>query len=179
MATMIRIGITGKPGVGKSTIVKTVIEGLRARNFSIGGILTSEVREGGRRVGFIIEDINTGRKGILAHINQQGPKVGKYGVNMKDLDDLGAKAIREAKLKADIIIIDEIGPMELKSRNFIDAVEEAMDSDKNMIVTVHQRSREGLVRKIKDNFEMFEVTEENRGGMAEEILKRVNREILR
>lgn len=164
----IRVGITGKPKIGKSTIIKEVIGRLKAEGIAVGGMLTSDIHESGRRVGFSIEDINSGVMGILAHVHQRGPKVGKYGVNLTDLDSIGANSIKDAVASPDIavIFVDEIGPMELKSMRFIAAVEEAMKSDKRLIVSVHQRSEHELVRRIKHDFEIIVVTEENRDEIA-------------
>jgi len=176
----IRIGITGKPRIGKSTIIKAVISRLKAEGISVGGMLTADIREGGVRVGFSLEDINTCEKGILAHIHlhQKGRgkkvKVGKYAVNLADLDSIGANSIKNALAQPDpiIIIVDEIGPMELKSKNFIETVEEAIESAKSMLVSVHQKSEHELVKRVKKEFEMFEVTEENRDEMANRIIQR-------
>ena len=160
----IRVGITGKPKIGKSTIIKEVIRRLKVEGMVVGGMLTSDIHERGRRVGFSIEDITSGVMGILAHVHQEAPKVGKYGVNLIDLDSIGANSIKDAVASPDIavIFVDEIGPMELKSMRFIAAVEEAIKSDKHLIVSVHQRSEHELVRWIKRNFEIIVVTEENR-----------------
>jgi nucleoside-triphosphatase len=168
----LRIGITGKPKVGKSTVIREVIMRLKAEGIAVGGMLTAEIHEGGGRIGFSIEDIHTGVKGILAHVRQRGPKVGKYGVNLADLDSIGAHSITTvlARPEPRIIIVDEIGPMELKSRKFIEAVENAMRSEKHLIVTVHQRSDHELVRLIKSTFEILEVTEQNRNELPTIIL---------
>ncbi len=178
-----RIGITGKPRIGKSTIIKAVIKRLKAEGIAVGGMLTSDMREGGVRVGFSLEDINTGEKGILAHTHvhhrQTSPKVkvGKYTVNLVDLDSLGANSIKNALAQPDpiIIIVDEIGPMELKSKRFIEVVEEAIESDKSMLVSVHQRSEHELVRRVKKEFEMFEVTQENRDEITNRVIQRFGR----
>jgi nucleoside-triphosphatase len=173
----IRIGITGKPRVGKSTVIKEVINRLKAESIGLGGMLTADIREGGRRIGFSLEDINTGEKGILAHVHHRQigtkVKVGKYAVNLTDLDSIGANSIKNALAQPDpiIIIVDEIGPMELKSKRFIEAVEEAIESGKSMLVSVHQRSEHELVKRVKKEFEMFEVTEENRDEMANCIIQ--------
>ena len=169
-----RIGITGKPRIGKSTIIKEVIRRLKTEGIKVGGMLTADIHEHGRRVGFSIEDIRTGETGILAHVqlHRHGPNVGKYIVNLTDLDAIGAQSITSALAQAEIIIIDEIGPMELKSKPFIDAVENALSSDKQLIVTVHQRSAHDLVRRIKQTFKILEVTEANRDEMPAIVLNK-------
>ena len=62
----------------------------------------------------------------------------------------------------ELIIIDEIGTMELKSRSFIEAIERALASEKHLVVTVHQRSTHELVHRIRVTFEVLAVTEANR-----------------
>ena len=168
-----RIGITGRPGVGKSTVVRRLIERVAAEKAEkkVGGMLTAEMREQGKRTGFVVEDISTGEKGILAHIREKGPKVGKYGVNIANLERIGVSAIEKAMENADIIVIDEVGPMELKSKKFVNAVENAIESDKDMIVTVHWRANHPLVRRIKDEFDMCEVTVANRDALHVQILR--------
>ncbi|HUV02246.1 MAG TPA: NTPase [Desulfobacteria bacterium] len=170
----LRIGLTGKPRIGKSTIIKEVIGRLKAEGIVVGGMLTADMHDGGRRVGFSIEDIRTGETGILAHVqlHRHGPTVGKYTVNLTDLDAIGAHSITSALAQSDLIVIDEIGPMELKSTRFLDAVENALSSDKQLIVTVHQRSAHELVRRIKSAFEILEVTEANRDELATVIMDR-------
>lgn len=173
-AMKLRIGITGKPKIGKSTVIKGVIMRLKAEGIVAGGMLTSEIHEGGRRVGFSLEDIHSGANGILAHVHQGGPKIGKYGVNLPDLDSIGAHSITDALIAPEprFILVDEIGPMELKSRKFVEAVERAIQSDKHLIVSVHQRSDHELVRQIKRTFEMIEVTEKNRDELPAIIMQK-------
>jgi nucleoside-triphosphatase len=90
---MIRIAITGRPGVGKSTVIEKVVEEL---DVNVSGIQCSEIHSEGKRVGFKIQDIATGRAGILSHVRCSGPAVGKYHVNLADLDDIGTNAIKKS-----------------------------------------------------------------------------------
>ena len=160
--------------MGKSTVIKELIRRLKAEGIAVSGMLTADMHEGGRRVGFSIEDIKTGETGILAHVqpHRHGPQVGKYTVNLTDLDKIGAHSITSALSQSNLIIIDEIGPMELKSKRFIEAVEDALKSDTPLIVTVHQRSTHELVRRIKRTFEILEVTEANRDEMPAILLNK-------
>ncbi|UZE92837.1 MAG: NTPase [Methanosarcinales archaeon] len=165
---MNRIAIIGPPRIGKTTVCKKVSELL---NRKIGGMNTSEIRDGDR-MGFQITDLMTGATGTLAHIRGSGPMVGKYHVNLTDLDNIGANAIEHA-LDAELIVIDEIGPMELKSGRFVKAVEMALNSDKPMLVTLHQRSIHPLAERIRSEFEVIEITRENRDAIANKIVEEI------
>ena len=142
--------LTGRPGVGKTTVLLRAIELLKAEGARVGGMISREVREGGVRVGFEIVDLAGGRRGWLAHVRQKkGPRLGKYRVNMEDLDGIGVEAILRAIEEADIVVIDEVGPMELFSERFVKAVELALESGKPVLGTIHQRARGPLLDRIR------------------------------
>ena len=106
-------------------------------------MISREAREGNTRVGFEIIDLTNNKHGWLAHINQKsGPQVGKYHVNLQDLENIGAKAITDAIEKCDVIAIDEIGPMELFSQKFKQAVKQALESKKVVLAVVHAKAKD-------------------------------------
>jgi nucleoside-triphosphatase len=164
-----RIAVTGHPGIGKSTLVQKVATLSGAR---VGGVLARDKRYKDRRIGFELLDLGSGATGMLADETGDGPQLGKYRVRLDDLDQVGAKAI-ESALNSDLIIVDEIGPMELSSRRFILAVEKAIASPKPMLVVLHEWSNHRLAKKIRGSFKVITVTEENRDVLVEEIAKEI------
>jgi nucleoside-triphosphatase len=170
------IFVTGRPGVGKTSVLLRTVNGLKNRGYMVGGMISREVREGGVRVGFEIMDFSTGQRGWLAHVNQStGPQVSKYRVNLTDLDAIGVSSILDAIRNADIIIVDEIGPMELFSSAFRDAVVQAVESNKPLLGTIHFGLKDSLVDSIKEREdpEIFEVTYENRETLHNLIVDKV------
>jgi len=157
--------VTGRPGIGKTSVLLHTVEELKMKGYMIGGMLSREVREKGVRIGFEIIDFYSERRGWLAHVNQPvGPKVSKYRVNLDDLNVVGAGSIRDAAKNAQIIIIDEIGPMELFSQAFREAVVGAMNSGKPLLGTIHFRAHDPIINSIRnrDDAQIIEVTYENR-----------------
>ena len=168
--------ITGPPGVGKTTILLKAIEDLEKIGVKIGGMLSREVREKGTRIGFEIVDYKTQRQGWLAHVRQRnGPQVGKYRVNLEDLDAVGTEAIRNAVATEQIVAIDEVGPMELHSTAFKRAVVQALDSGKPVIGVIHQRARDSLVDSIRkrDDAQIIQVTYANRDQIHSFLVEKV------
>jgi nucleoside-triphosphatase len=168
--------ITGIAGIGKTTAIIRAVETLKGQGYDIGGMITKEKREGYARVGFEIQDLATQKLGWLAHVKQpNGPRIGKYRVNLSDLEDVGANAIQNATKTADIIVIDEIGPMELHSKAFKEAVVQASDSAKPVVATVHYNAADDFVRDIKtrQDAEVYEVTSENRETIHNLITERI------
>lgn len=166
---MIRVAITGSPGTGKSTVCRNVLKHLTC---TYGGMTSADIREKGERVGFEIRDIATGKQGILANKQGSGPRVGSYHVNLSDLNNIGVAAIKNA-MGTELIVIDEIAPMEFKSPEFIRAVEEALDSDKNMLVVLHQKSSHPVAERIRREFAVYAVTLENREKLVSEITENI------
>ncbi len=165
---VLRIAVTGPPGIGKSTMVMCVAETLKARGVKPGGVLARDRRYKDRRIGFELLDLASGAVGILADETGSGPQLGKYKVHPEDLDGIGAAAIERA-LECDLIIVDEIGPMELSSRKFVSAVEAAIASSLPMLVVLHEWSNHRLAKKIRSSFQVIAVSRENRDLLVAEI----------
>jgi nucleoside-triphosphatase len=167
--------LTGNPGVGKTTVLMKTVNALKESGYKVGGIISREVREGGTRVGFEIVDLRSSKRGWLAHVNQKsGPRVGKYRVNIEDLAAIGARAILDAVENCDVIAIDEIGPMELFSEKFKEAVRKALESRKLVIAIVHWKARDVLIGEARkrEDAEIITVTYENREKLHEAIVEK-------
>ena len=167
--------LTGTPGVGKTTVLLKAVEALKARDYSVGGMISREVRSCGVRVGFEILDLGSGRRGWLAHVSQRnGPQVGRYRVKMEDLDGIGAEAIVKAVESFDVLAIDEIGPMELFSEKFREAVRRAVECEKVVVGVVHWKAKDRLIEEVKnrEDIEIIVVTHENRDKLHEVITEK-------
>lgn len=161
--------LCGKPGCGKTTLVAKVLEKLEGEN--LGGFITLEMREKSERVGFKIVSLS-GEEAILAHKDIESPyRVSKYGVDIEKLEDVGVDALIKATLEADIVVIDEIGKMELCSELFKLSVIKVLESDKMVLATIKE-VEDPFVEKIKamPNTRVLNITEKNRDGLTDKIL---------
>jgi nucleoside-triphosphatase len=162
--------------VGKSTVVRKVARRIQQDDIKVGGMISADLRSGSARLGFEIRDLMTGKVGLLAHINQTtGPRIGRFHVKGEDLDKIGTEAILSAIKHADLIVIDEVGPMELTSSRFKDAVREALACSKPLLGTVHQSAQDPLVQAIRTDrtVEVIEVTRQNRDSLPNVLLERL------
>jgi nucleoside-triphosphatase len=168
--------LTGAPGIGKTTVVSKVVDTLKTRGVSVGGMISQEVRQDGARFGFEIIDLGTGKHGWLAHVNQKtGPKVGKYRVNIADLEGVGVEAIEVAMKNCAVVAVDEVGPMELFSSRFKEAVKGVLESRKVVLAVVHAKAHDLLITEAKQHSgaEIFVVTTANRNGLAELLTNKI------
>ncbi len=164
---MVKIAVTGRPGIGKTTFCLKVYERLK-HTCEVCGFVTLEVREKGKRVGFKLLDLKTGKSEWLAKVGKGRITVGKYVVFTENLD----KFINTLHCEG-IIILDEVGPMELKSKKFVDKVEELLKSDKSMLFSIHFRSKHPLVEKIRKNFEVIVLNESNRNLLVDKVVEKL------
>ncbi|MEM2883272.1 MAG: NTPase [Nitrososphaerales archaeon] len=169
--------LTGEPGSGKTTAIMKIVNTVRAKGYSIGGVVSLEKRVKGVRMGFDIVDLLSGNRVLLASVEQKmGPRVGKYRVNLKGLSDLAAKALIEAAQRCDLIVCDEIGPMEMASPEFRKAVKEAVSSGKPIIGVIHKHLRDPLADELRasEDVEVVEIDLYN----SDEIVSKISEVVL-
>jgi nucleoside-triphosphatase len=160
--------LTGRPGSGKTTLIRRLLD---SSKIEAGGFFTREVRVGGARQGFEIVTLE-GERGILAHVDIRGRhRVGKYGVDLTTLDTLGVSAVLRAAEAGELVVIDEIGPMELLSARFRSAVLDVLDLGVPLLGTIVRRSTPFTDRiKMRDDVRVVEVRPDNRDAVLEEVL---------
>ncbi len=176
-----KIGITGLPGAGKTHALMKVIEMLESEEIEIGGMITQSIIEDKKRVGFRIIDWKTKKTAVLAHIDINSKfKVGRFGVDLNALEEVGVSSLKNAAEEADVVVIDEVGRMEVESESFVETVEDALDLEKSIILTLHKKSRNPLLQDIRrrDDVRILEVTPINRNLLPYKIMKLMKGELL-
>ena len=168
-----KILLEGRPAVGKTTVVRRLAELLREKGIVLGGFLTEELREARRRVGFSVETLD-GDRAVLAHIDFEGPpRVGKYGVDLDAFEGIALPALARAT-ESELLLIDEVGKMELASTAFRAAVDDCFGWPIAIVATV-QLARHPLTDKLKSrrDVETIRVTAANRGDLPTELAERI------
>ena len=174
MVSDIKIGITGLPGSGKTYALLRVIEMLKDEELKIGGMIDEPIGDGRHKTGFTCRDLLTGQKEIFASTDIESKvMVGKLGLDLAKLEEIGVAAIKSACDSCDIIVIDEVGKMEVESEAFVEAVKEALEADKPMLITLHKKSRNPLLQDIRrrDDVRILEVTPTNRNLLPYKIIR--------
>lgn len=162
--------LTGRPGVGKTTAIKKVADELGDR---AGGFYTEEIRgSSGRRQGFRLVTLD-GHETVMAHtdLRDEGrPQVSRYGVDVEAIEDVGVAATQRAMASDKVIIVDEIGKMELFCGAFKEAMSEAVESENPVLATIMRGSRPWVDElKAREQVEVWEVTVENRDELPERV----------
>ncbi|MBW2039941.1 MAG: NTPase [Deltaproteobacteria bacterium] len=164
--------LTGPPGIGKTTVVQKVLKGVYLK---AGGFFTQEMRKGGKRVGFSLKTLE-GEEGVLAHIDYKGRcRVGKYVVDLPLFEAMALPALEEGLREKELIIIDEIGKMELFSQRFQEMVKQILDQEERHLLGVIHQGREPFIASIKrrPDVEVISVTYKNRDDLPSQIIMRL------
>jgi nucleoside-triphosphatase len=162
-----KVLLTGRPGCGKTTLVRRVVKELAQ---SAGGFYTEEIRERGLRRGFKIVTLD-GKEGVFAHVNfKTHQRLGKYGLDLSPLETISIEAVRKAIREREVTVIDEIGPMEIRSAIFRDIVNEAFNSRAPLLGTITARPFPftDAIKKRRD-VTLIEVRGDNREQLVSEL----------
>ena len=176
---MLRLFVTSRPGCGKTTLLWRV-----ATHFPtmVAGFLTHEVRQEGKRVGFSITPLSPydgtcpiddlpGK--LFASVDFRSPvRVGKYGVDVAGFEEVAVAELEKAlNSEKPLLIIDEIGKMELASRAFCDLLNRILSSEKVVLASVHAHRHPITDRlKTRPDILIWELTQANREKLFERVL---------
>jgi nucleoside-triphosphatase len=163
--------LTGQPGIGKTTVIQKVLTQL---DVEAAGFFTREVRSGRRRVGFEIVTL-AGETAWLAtkdpdrQFDRQA-RVSSYRVNLDGIDEVAVPAMLDALEAGKLVVVDEVGPMELKSERFREAVLQVLEGDAPILGTIYQRSHP-FTDRVKDHprVRVQQVTVGNRDDLPEQL----------
>ncbi len=167
---MQKILITGFPRVGKTTLINNLIVNL---NKSAVGLITNEIREKGKRIGFNIMTLSGLEYPLASKLNHSSKyRVSSYGVYVENID----KIINQLELEMqnsdyDIVIIDEIGRMELFSGPFKRFLENCLDT-KEVLGSIMLNDNQ-YTKRIKERSDtvLFHLTRENRLVLEKKIME--------
>jgi len=154
---------TGPPRCGKSTLIEKIVKKI---DTPATGFFTREIRESGRRVGFSINTLDH-RSGVLAHEDTQSRfRVGRYGVNLEDIDGIAVPSMMPERPDM-LIVIDEIGKMECFSELFKKMLESLLDSEHRVLGSITLKG-DRFIRQIKarDDVLLVTVMPENRNKLV-------------
>ncbi len=163
-----RVLLTGRPGCGKTTVIRRTVELLGPSRCA--GFYTEEVRQRGRRVGFDVVTLE-GKRGTLARVGARGPRVGRYGVDLASFERLGVSALQKGlEDRAPVLVVDEIGKMELFSRRFVETLGGVFDPEATHAVLgtlMVGRSRHVDELRRRRDIRIVTVTAENRDRLPQ------------
>jgi nucleoside-triphosphatase len=167
----LRLLLEGRPGIGKTTVARRLLALLRDAGTPIGGFVTDEIRRGGHREGFAVHTV-AGQRGVLAHVELPGPpRVGRYGVDLPAFERVALPVMAAPQpVGVVVVVVDELGRMELASAAFRDAMSDLLDREVAVVATVHvHRHPFTDALKRRPDLRVVRVTERSRDALPERL----------
>ncbi len=135
-----KIIVTGPPGSGKTILCQSYAREWQRLGWRIGGLLCPEVRRDGQRIGSDAHNLLSGQRvpmtRLVSYAPFKGHALGKYIISFEGVC-FGRKALGKALTeKCDFIVIDEVGPLELKGDGLTESVEACLHSSANLAIVV-------------------------------------------
>ncbi len=164
--------VTGRPGIGKTTVIRRIVAAAGTR---AAGFYTREVREGSRRTGFELVTLS-GETALLATVDTDVPlghpvSFGRYRIDLEAIDAVGVPALIDALRQGLVAVVDEIGPMEIRSPRFRDAILSLLESDAPVVGTVYGRPERFADRvKAHPRVTVHTITMGNRDALPARLL---------
>ncbi|KAH8239896.1 hypothetical protein KR032_009117, partial [Drosophila birchii] len=178
------------PGVGKTTLVRRICSKLGEKGHFLQGFYTEEVREAGhgQRIGFDVVTL-TGKRGVLAQsinpeeTDKRRPKVGKYSVFVQDFEHLALPQldIKDDGAKPGLLVIDEVGKMEMFSKRFESTIDDLLEKKQiPLLITIPEKSSLKLVERLRKapKSVLFQLTKSNRDSLPETITDLITKSML-
>lgn len=186
------VALTGRPGIGKTTLIKKIYHALSKTEVEVRGFYTEELREGGQRIGFDVVTLD-GNRGPLARLqdsesgnvsSKRSYLVGKYEVQLSSFERTALPTLRIPKStqtdsKSQVFIIDEIGKMELFSPTFVTMVKDILKNPKSTIIAtipIPKGRPIPFVEEIRNHtqVQVFTITMENRDKLLGDIVQTIH-----
>ncbi|KAF5290807.1 hypothetical protein FQR65_LT11511 [Abscondita terminalis] len=171
--------ITGPPGIGKTTLIKKICSSLKQKNIPVKGFYTEELRNDlQKRIGFDIVTLDGKRERLsrtfdyLRKGDSRSNKLGQYFVFPEAFGAIVEPIF--AEMNIGVLVIDEIGKMELFSSNFEELVKGAFEKPNLCILATVPvlKGRLPLVESLIGDTtnKLITVTQSNRNSLVNDIL---------
>lgn len=138
--------ISGNIQQGKTTFVQKVINRLQRKGIVMNGFVSKVVYDADQRTGYKLESISEKNSLLLCKIEEERDwqRQGKFYFNPKAIE-MGNKILFNTNINTQLTIIDEIGPLESKSKGWAPAIQYISEGTLCPMMWV---VRDSLVKKI-------------------------------
>ncbi len=151
--------ISGERREGKTTFLKNILKDLDKKQIKYSGIISEGIDKNNKRLGFNIIDLETQKKYKLCSTNKDlgKQKTGKFYFN-NDIINLGNKILQSSK--NNLVIIDEVGHLELMDKGWAVSIDELIKQKKDLILVVRKKLLEKVIKKWNlSQAQIFDISE--------------------
>lgn len=137
--------ISGAVGEGKTSFLLELADELKKQNHSVGGFLSLRMMENGETTGYDLLDLKTNEKHRFLRSNSEeknNNRIGRFAIYDEGLNT-GKQILEETNPNSfDVVIIDEVGKLELKGGGWADQLRKLLDSTNARIILAIRKGSE-------------------------------------
>jgi nucleoside-triphosphatase THEP1 len=170
--------ISGAVGAGKTTFTKKLVDIFKKNGISVGGILSERVMVESGTIGYDLTDIETNETEVLLRQGEGSGKerIGRFEI-FPDGFEKGSACLSSSRLiNKRIVIVDEVGILELENRGWSDCIQDLIKvSGNHLLITVRDSLIEAVIEKWKfKNTFIYNVSEIDYNAAGSSIMKEIN-----
>ena len=171
--------VSGAIGQGKTTEIKKIIETLKAKDISVGGIYSPRIVENGITIGYdVVDIISNNRERFLRQTDVIGlNKIGRFNI-FSEGHQFGINALLPSmNINNSIVIIDEVGLLELENRGWADSIHDLiLASNSDILLSVRDSYTEQVIHKwnIKEYY-LYKISENDSFAISDSIIEQIMR----
>lgn len=148
---------------GKTTRLYQLVKKAKKENKKIGGILNLPVMQKGEKIGYDVVDLLTDKKVPFARLNSITKRqektdlyLGRWVIFYKGIQFANEALLKAYVCQADLIIVDEVGHLELQGKGLKPMLDKIMDSKLKKILVVRS-SLENQVKSLYKNYKFDKI----------------------
>jgi len=148
-----KVVFVGPPRSGKTTLINRLLDYYRKQNYIIYGFLTPEIIRGNKRIGFNIFNLSNNKTYKFARKGNYKTdlKLGNYSIFLESFKRLIEELKKLNYNSSDILILDEIGKMELYSKDFENFLYKIFTKEINIIASIGEKLHHPVKQFILNN----------------------------
>jgi len=149
--------ISGEKNEGKTTFIKSVLSEINNNKIKVGGIISEKTFDDEKLIGYDIIDIESGRDSAFLRKGEYEncDRIKKFSILNTGLD-FGKKTLKDASTNDSLMIIDEVGQLELWDKGWHQTISDLNKSKvRTLIITIRTEFVEEIINKY--NFKKTEV----------------------
>ncbi len=142
---------TGPKHSGKTTTAARLVKAACDKGFKVAGLLAPAVHHDGALTGFDAVDLQTRQRTPLARCNGSDGATGRFDFLAEGLR-LGNASLSPASTNsADLVVVDEFGPLEMNSQGWRRPVDLLLQSSEAIILLVVRQELAERVQHLYEN----------------------------
>jgi nucleoside-triphosphatase THEP1 len=140
--------VSGDIAEGKTSLLVNLAQSLKKRSVAVGGLLSSRIIENEETVGYKLVSVETGEEHNYLRLKKvkESEGIGRFNINHSAIDWGRQLLSSNNTLDKDVVIIDEVGKLELEKNGWRNSLEKLLTiHGLNIVISVRKRYVQAIV----------------------------------